>query len=48
MNRWILAARPKSVWLQLGIRDDVFAGLLAQAGIKVVQDRCLMVELRRR
>ncbi len=44
----LLAARPKSVWLQQGIRDDVFAGLLAQAGIKVVQDRCLMVELRLR
>jgi predicted CoA-binding protein len=44
----LLAARPKSVWLQLGIRDDVFANLLAEAGIKVVQDRCLMVELRRR
>jgi len=44
----LLAARPKSVWLQQEIRDDVFAGLLAQAGIKVVQDRCLMVELRLR
>jgi predicted CoA-binding protein len=44
----LLAARPKSVWLQQGIRDDVFAGLLAQAGIKVVQDRCLMVELKLR
>jgi predicted CoA-binding protein len=44
----LLAARPRSVWLQSGIRDDVFADLLANAGIKVVQDRCLMVELRRR
>jgi hypothetical protein len=44
----LLAARPKCVWLQLGIRDDVFARLLEQAGITVVQDRCLMVELRRR
>ncbi|HEY8073669.1 MAG TPA: CoA-binding protein [Labilithrix sp.] len=44
----LLAARPRAVWLQQGIRDDVFANLLAQAGIKVVQDRCLMVELRTR
>lgn len=40
----ILAARPKSVWFQLGIRNDEAAGKLAEAGIKVVQDRCLMVE----
>jgi predicted CoA-binding protein len=43
----ILATRPKSVWLQLGIRDDAFAAKLADAGIEVVQDRCLLVELRR-
>lgn len=44
----ILAAKPKSVWLQLGIRDDAFAEKLTAAGIKVVQDRCLLVELRAR
>jgi len=44
----ILKAKPKSVWLQLGIRDDAFAAKIAQAGIQVVQDRCLMVELRNR
>ena len=43
-----MSPRPRLVWLQLGIRDDVFADRLAQAGITVVQDRCLMVELRRR
>lgn len=42
----ILAARPKSVWLQSGIRNDHVAEQLARAGIKVVQDRCLMVEHR--
>lgn len=42
----ILAARPKSVWLQSGIRHDAVAEQLARAGIKVVQDRCLMVEHR--
>ena len=43
----ILAKKPKSVWLQLGIRNDAAAEELARAGIKVVQDRCLMVEHRR-
>ena len=40
----ILAAKPKFVWFQLGIRNDEAAQRLAEAGIKVVQDRCLMVE----
>jgi len=40
----ILAIKPKSVWFQLGIRNDEAARRLAEAGIKVVQDRCLMVE----
>lgn len=44
----ILAAKPKSVWLQQGIRDDAFAAKLSAAGITVVQDRCLLVELRNR
>ncbi|MEA2570028.1 MAG: uncharacterized protein QOI24_2029 [Acidobacteriota bacterium] len=40
----IIAAKPKSVWFQLGIRNDEAARRLAEAGIRVVQDRCLMVE----
>lgn len=44
----IIAKRPKSVWMQLGIRNDAAAERLARAGIDVVQDRCLLVELRRR
>lgn len=43
----LLAARPRAVWLQSGIRHDAFARALADAGIAVVQDRCLMVEHRR-
>lgn len=43
----ILAAKPKSVWLQLGIRNEEAAQRFAEAGIKVVQDRCLMVEQAR-
>jgi predicted CoA-binding protein len=35
----ILAKKPKSVWLQLGIRNDAAAEIFAKAGIKVVQDR---------
>lgn len=42
----IIAKHPKSVWMQLGIRNDEAAERLARAGIDVVQDRCLMVELR--
>lgn len=42
----ILAKRPKSVWMQSGIRNDEVAEALAKAGIKVVQDLCLMVEHR--
>jgi predicted CoA-binding protein len=43
----ILAAKPKAVWMQSGIRHEEVARRLAEAGIKVVQDRCLMVEHRR-
>ena len=42
----ILAKKPKAVWLQSGISNDEVAEKLAKAGIKVVQDRCLMVEHR--
>ena len=42
----ILAKMPKAVWLQSGIRNDAVAETLATAGIKVVQDRCLMVDHR--
>ncbi|HEX9129330.1 MAG TPA: CoA-binding protein [Gemmatimonadaceae bacterium] len=43
----IIAKKPKSVWFQLGIRNDEAAEKLARAGIDVVQDHCLLVELRR-
>lgn len=43
----ILAKKPGAVWFQLGIRNDVAAEKLARAGIDVVQDHCLLVELRR-
>ena len=42
----IIEAKPKSVWMQLGIRNDEAAEKFAAAGIKVVQNLCLMVEHR--
>jgi predicted CoA-binding protein len=34
----------RGVWLQLGIRDDAAAARAREAGLLVVQDRCLKVE----
>jgi predicted CoA-binding protein len=42
----ILAKHPRAVWFQSEIRNDVVAERLAREGIDVVQDRCLLVELR--
>ncbi len=42
----ILSKKPTAVWFQLGIRNDEVAQHLAEAGIKVIQDLCLMVEHR--
>jgi len=42
----ILAKMPKAVWMQSGIYNQGVAETLAKAGIKVVQDRCLMVDHR--
>ena len=42
----IISKQPKSVWFQLGIRNAEAAERFARAGIDVVQDRCLMVELQ--
>ena len=43
----LLEARPGAVWMQSGIRNEEAARQLAEAGIKVVQDRCAMIEHRR-
>lgn len=43
----IIAKQPRAVWMQLGIYHDEAAERLARAGIDVVQDRCLKVELMR-
>jgi len=43
----IIAKKPEAVWFQLGIRNDAAAETLARAGIDVVQDHCLLVELKK-
>lgn len=43
----LIAAKPRVVWYQLGIRNDVEAAKLAAAGIEVVQDRCTLADHRR-
>ena len=35
---------PKYVWFQLGIYNDEAAKMLEEKGIKVMQNRCIMVE----
>jgi len=40
----IIAAAPRYVWFQSGIRNEAAARKMAEAGIRVIQDRCLMVE----
>ena len=42
----LIAKKPRVVWFQLGIRNDAAAQRLVDAGIDVVQDRCLMVDHR--
>lgn len=38
--------RPAVVWLQSGIRNDAFAKALTDAGIDVIQDRCMLADHR--
>ena len=42
----LIACQPRAVWFQLGIRNDAAARQLAEAGIDVVQNRCIMVDHR--
>ena len=44
----LLAAKPRVVWMQLGIRNDAVAETLARAGIRVIQDKCMQVEIAHR
>ena len=42
-----LDPKPQAVWMQLGIHNGEAAGRLREAGIGVIQDRCIMVDHRR-
>ncbi len=42
-----MSPRPAVVWMQLGIVHGGAAARLREAGIAVVQDRCIMVDHRR-
>ena len=42
-----LRVRPSAVWMQLGIRHEESALRLHEAGIAVVQNRCIEVDHRR-
>lgn len=42
-----MTPRPRWVWLQLGVHSDLAAAQLEEAGITVVQDRCLLADHRR-
>ena len=39
-----MSPRPKVFWMQLGIRSEEAAALLAEQGVIVVEDACLMVD----
>jgi len=43
----LIAARPRVVWFQLGIRNDAVADQLTAAGLEVIQDRCTLADHRR-
>lgn len=37
---------PRVVWMQQGIRDEATARVLAERGIDVIQDRCMLADHR--
>lgn len=39
--------KAKTIWMQLGISNDDAAKKAADAGLEVVQDRCMLIEHRR-
>ena len=43
----IIAKKPRWVWFQSGIRNEAAARQLAEAGIGVIQDRCMLSDHRR-
>lgn len=39
-----IAVKAKSIWLQLGLRDDVSANRAVKSGLKTIQNRCLKID----
>ena len=39
-----LAQKPKVIWMQLGLRDDVAAERAVAAGLTVIMDHCIKIE----
>ena len=40
----VLIIKPKTLWLQLGITNDKAVMPVLNAGIEVIQDKCIMIE----
>jgi len=40
----VLSVKPKVLWLQLGIENDKAVQPCIDAGIKVIQDKCIKIE----
>lgn len=44
--RQALRLKPQTFWMQQGLRNDEARALLEAAGVRVIEDRCAMVEHR--
>jgi predicted CoA-binding protein len=44
----IIEKKPKVLWLQLGIHNQQAEEKVAAQGIKVISDKCMRVEVRRK
>jgi len=40
----VILVKPKSLWLQLGIRNDKAVHVVSEKGTEVIQDLCIKVE----
>ncbi|MBZ2184740.1 MAG: CoA-binding protein [Bryobacter sp.] len=45
--RQAVQIRAQALWLQLGIENEEAAQIASAAGLDVIMDRCIMVELRK-